>query len=139
MISIPVILDSVTKDKAMAKKYKIKMNNQRLDEIRERMVLATKHTYDLRRDTGKRCPTIKQMAEYINIRLPHLKAVIQDWSEYKGRKAGRVYYSGQSYRGLRLVVTNRKTGEELLDHRTTETYRMNYEVAKFIIKNEKTN
>lgn len=112
------------------------MTNQQLDEIKERIILAVKHTYDLWRDTGKRCPTTKQMAEYINIRLPHLKAVVSDWSEYKGRKAGRVYYSGQSYEGYRLVVTNRKTGKELLDHRTTETYRMNYEVAEFIIREE---
>jgi len=114
------------------------MTEQQLNDIRERMLLAVKHSYNLYRDTGKRCPNIKQMAEYINARLLHLEAEVIGWSERKGYQASSgLWYSYHTYKGYRLEVTDRKSHERIFEHITTETYRMNYEMAEFILKEEK--
>ena len=82
--------------------------------------------------------TIKKLAKYLKIVHPELKVELEPWSCYKDRtwEGSRLRSPGiREYKGYRLKVWD-SNGNRILDHNTTETYRRNYDVARWIISYE---
>lgn len=110
------------------------MKTTEVKNIYNKMIQAIKSEFKNWSFSEKvKCPSLKKMAAYINTIFPELDAKVESWSEYKGRKAGRIYYSGQSYYGNRLTVKDKNIQREIIQHESTETYRVNTDVAKNII------
>ena len=108
------------------------MKQVELKQIREKMIAALATEYKKFPCDRVRCPSLKKMAQYINEVADGFIAALEDWSEYKGRKAGRVYYTRQTYYGHKLTITD-VSGKELMQHRSSEAYRKNTDVARFIL------
>lgn len=109
------------------------MKQVELKQIREKMIAALATEYKRYVYDRVRCPSLKKMVQYTNEVFDKYTAILKDWSEYKGRKVGRVYYSRQTYYGHRLLITNKATGEVIKEHCSTETYRKNTDIARFIL------
>jgi len=119
----------------MNKLFGDEMNKENLKQIREKMIgaLATEFKRIEYVNTRVRCPSLKKMCQYINEAVDGFTAILDDWSEYKGKKVGRLYYSRQVYYGHKLTIINIKTNEIVKEHYSTETYRKNTDVARFIL------
>jgi hypothetical protein len=92
----------------------------------------------------KRAPSIEALAAFINQHFAgHLVARVEPWGETPYRKiAGSrlIRYTGKRREGRRLTVHRAREGRgcidapDMLDHRTTETYRTNYDVVRQIVE-----
>ena len=109
------------------------MGQAELKQIREKMIAALATEYKRGVCDRVRCPSLKKMVQYINEAVDGFIATLEDWSEYKGRKAGRVYYTRQTYYGHKLTITDMKTDNVVKEHCSCETYRRNTDVARFIL------
>lgn len=88
-----------------------------------------------------RCPNVQRMAEFIRARWPDLYVSVEPWSETKDRHPAGVRWripGRRTYRGFRLTVSkslgDRLCGRHLFTHETTETYRRNTDVARWILE-----
>lgn len=110
------------------------MKKAELKQIREKMIAALATEYKRYACDRVRCPSLKKMAQYINEAVDGFTAVLDDWSEYKGRQlSSGVYYTRQSYDGHRLTITDEKTKVVVKEHCSTETYRRNTDIARVIL------
>lgn len=99
----------------------------------------------------KRCPSLTQLAEFINDEFPMLDAkVLASWSSTDRNLAGtRFRKPGKGRRGNKIVVRataavkitgmfrridDFNPGEIVFQHDASETYRRNSEVATWIVK-----
>lgn len=110
------------------------MEKQKIKQIKQRMIACVNAGFFERNKF--RCPSIKQMASYLEETHPELDVRLRGISTYKTRKpAGFTYTTSggeREYQGTHLIVKN---GDEIIiDHDTTETYRENREVAEKILK-----
>ena len=81
------------------------------------------------------------MAELIRARWPDLYVLVEPWSEAKDThpKGVRWRIAGRrTYRGYRLTVSEsleaKLCGRNIFSHTTTETYRHNTDVARWILE-----
>ena len=88
-----------------------------------------------------RCPSIKKMAEYIKAKHPEYEVQLRTTSCIKTTKPrGYRYTTGggtRDYTGLILTVL--LGNQIIIEHDTTETYRLNVDVASKIIELEQNN
>lgn len=78
-----------------------------------------------------RCPSLKRMAEFIE-RVLGYSTKIEPSHCNTDRKIGRLRSEGRGRDGNKLSIFN---GSELIhSHDSAETYRRNYEVAAWILK-----
>lgn len=107
----------------------------KLEEVKTKMQRAVETEYHRNTWQRVRCPSIAKMAEYVRAVFPDLKVRVEESEDTKDRPAGRLRIPGKTYYGKRIVVINRD-GNKLLDHDSSETYRHNTEVARWILKRE---
>ncbi len=89
-----------------------------------------------------RAPNLKDLADFINRRIPELRAVVSEHSEtpYIKYKGIRIRYDFKRRYGHRLEVWAKITAfpagivRPLLQHDTTDPYRRNWEVARWIVE-----
>lgn len=99
----------------------------------------------------KRCPSLTQLAEFINDEFPMFDAKVQaSWSSTDRQLAGtRFRKPGKGRRGNRIIVRATEAvkitgmmrrqdefnpGDIVFQHDGSETYRRNSEVAAWIVK-----
>jgi hypothetical protein len=83
-----------------------------------------------------RCPTLRQMAAYINAKFPQYEATVSASATDTSRKvSGQRYVHHHSQRtGNKLEVRDRATRALVFSHDSSQTYRHNTEVAEWILK-----
>ena len=107
------------------------MDKAEIKKIKKQMEDAIKCRLGL--DEKVRCPRLKKMAEYIDAVFPDFTTQIIPWSESKDRKIGRLRSPGKTYEGHKLYVRSVATDNIVFEHTTTETYRVNADVARYIL------
>ena len=92
-------------------------------------------------DKPVRCPSVKRMAELIRALWPDLYVQLEPWSETKDRHPKGVRWripGRREYCGFRLKVAasaqDSLCGRNIFTHTTTETYRRNTDVARWILE-----
>jgi hypothetical protein len=98
---------------------------------------ADKTQFNFNKGTRVRCPSIPAMVEFIKKTWPDLVVTVSSTSQRKPTKPRGFRYSTNPGRRLytgRLLRVATKGGETLLSHDTTETYRHNTDVARWIIQ-----
>ena len=92
-------------------------------------------------DKPVRCPSVKRMAELIRARWPELYVEVEPWSETKDTHPKGVRWripGRRTYRGFKLTVSEsikaKLCGRHIYSHTTTETYRRNTDVARWILE-----
>ncbi len=109
------------------------MDKRELKAMENRMLQCIKTQFNTRRYERVKCPRLKQMAEFINAKFPDLDAEVRGTSSIKGRQGSSgVYYSQRDYDGNKLTVREKKTYKTVYSHDSTETYRENRDVARWI-------
>ena len=86
-------------------------------------------------------PKLKDLADFINRRIPGLRAEVRAHSEtpYRKYKGSRIRYDFKKRYGHRLEVWKKIVDfpagivRPLLTHDTTDPYRRNWEVARWIV------
>lgn len=87
-----------------------------------------------------RAPKLRDLADFINRRIPELRADVSEHSETPYRKIGRLRWDYKQRYGHRLEVWAKITTfpagivRPLLQHDTTDPYRRNWEVARWIVE-----
>ena len=111
------------------------MKGKTLNELRKKMIGCYNTQFRKYGEGRIRCPSIKQMAKYIEEKHPELEVRIRGTSAYKYTKASGMQYStgGGSKEYVGNILTIYKDRKEIFEHDSTETYRTNSEVADFII------
>ena len=106
-----------------------------LPEIREKMQQACdtklKSTFWKR----VRCPSLIQMARYINATMPQYNATVRSSWSNTDRKIGRLRSPGKGREGNKLTVKD-SSEHKVFEHDSSETYRHNTEVAQWIFSQE---
>lgn len=88
----------------------------------------------------RRPPRFEQLVRIIQHYFPDLGVSLSDWSVTPYRKIKRIrHVTGQQRDGKRLILTkdgkSRYAGGEIvLDHKTCETYRTNWDVLRWIVQ-----
>lgn len=85
-----------------------------------------------------RCPTLKKMADFISSVLGHRTAISKSYTNTDTNIAGtRLRRLGRGRRGNKIEVFG-DNGEVIFRHDSSETYRNNCEVARWVIERCKT-
>lgn len=71
------------------------------------------------------------IAKILNEKVPGITATVEkSWSNTDRKIAGsRLIHPGKGRHGNRIIVKRTRTGEVLIDHDSSETYRSNSEVV----------
>ena len=77
-----------------------------------------------------KCPSLKSMTDFIQVEWPELKVTLTRTSQTKDRKLSGVR---NRYDGWWLVVHAPGASVDEINHNSTDTYRKNWEVARWIL------
>ncbi len=92
-------------------------------------------------------PRIKALAEFINENMPEFRANVSPCSEQNSFKPKGLRYTTRTYKrreGYHLEVYEKRESfpagivRPVFSHKTTETYRRNSEVCRWMIENRRT-
>jgi hypothetical protein len=83
-----------------------------------------------------RAPSLRQMADFINDRFPEWRARVESCQVSTDRKipGTRLRHPGKGRYGNKLTVSETASYKIVFSHNAAETYRQNYEVCQWIVK-----